>query len=74
MNISLLNLIRKQRFLMAEFLQYTAVVEERAEQTEGLKTLCIKIGYSEQTRAESREESSTQTESSRVTHYSILIA
>ena len=33
----------------------------------GLKTLCIKIGYSEPSQAESREGSSTVTESSRVT-------
>ena len=33
----------------------------------GWKTLCIKIGYSEPTRAESREGSSTLAESSRVT-------
>ena len=33
----------------------------------GLKTLCIKIGYSEPSPAESREGSSTVAESSRVT-------
>ena len=33
----------------------------------GWKTLCIKIGYSEPTRAESREGCSTLAESSRVT-------
>ena len=33
----------------------------------GVKTLCIKIGYSEPTRAESREGSSPRAGSSRVT-------
>ena len=45
------------------------VVEEWAELTGGggLRSLCIKIGYSELTRAESRERTSTLAESSRVT-------
>ena len=46
------------------------VIEEWADQVGaggGLKTLCIKIGYSEPTRAESREGYSTVAESSRVT-------
>ena len=33
----------------------------------GWRSLCIKIGYSEPTRAESREGTSTRAESSRVT-------
>ena len=40
-------------------LQSTSVVEEWAAQTGGLKTLRIKMGYSEPGWAESREESST---------------
>ena len=43
------------------------VVEEWADQTGGLKTLCIQIGYGEPTRVESREGSSGLAESSRVT-------
>ena len=42
-------------------------VEEWAELTGALRSLCIKIGYSEPTRAESREGTSTLAESSRVT-------
>ena len=38
-----------------------------SEQGGGVKTLCIKIGYSEPTRAESREGSSPRAESSRMT-------
>ena len=47
----------------------------RADGGEGgwLKTLCIKIGFREPRRAESREGSSTVAKSSRVTQYSILI-
>ena len=36
---------------------------------QGVKTLCIKIGYSEPTRAESREGSPPRAESSRVTYW-----
>ena len=43
------------------------VVRVWAEVVGGLKTTCIKIGYSEPTRAESREGSSIPPESSRVT-------
>ena len=39
----------------------------------GWRSLCIKISYSEPTRAESREGTSTLAESSRVTYNSILI-
>ena len=38
-----------------------------AELTQGLRFLCIKIGYNEPKGAESREETSTLAESSRVT-------
>ena len=43
-----------------------SVVYVWADQTGGWRSLCIKIGYSEPTRAESRERTSTQAESSRV--------
>ena len=44
------------------------VVEEWTDEVGGgLKTLCIKIGYSELSRTESRKGSSTVAESSRVT-------
>ena len=50
-----------------KFLSTTiAVVYVWADLTGGLKTLCIKIGYSEPSRAESREGSSTVAERSRV--------
>ena len=41
--------------------------EEWVELVGGLKTLCVKIGYSEPTRAESREGPATVAESFRVT-------
>ena len=40
---------------------------------EGLMTLCVKIGYSEPTQADSRDGSSAVAESSRATSYSIRI-
>ena len=49
---------------------HTPVVEERADQVGGgggWRSLCIKRGYSEPTRAEIREGTSTLAESSRVT-------
>ena len=49
---------------------YSSRVVSRADG--GWRSLCIKKGYSEPTRAESREGTSTRAESSRVTYYSIL--
>ena len=46
------------------------MVEEWADQVGGgggWRSVCIKIGYSEPSRAESREGTSTRAESSRVT-------
>ena len=49
------------------------VVYMWADQAGGWRSLCFKIGYSEPTRAESREGTSTVADSSRVTLYTILI-